>query len=88
MINAKLVQVVLVDDDIDLLETMSSTFKLFGLSVVCFTNGRDALEHIKNEPVDIVISDVRMPNGDGMELLNKLKEINKKSKVFFMFDEY
>jgi len=40
------------------------------------SNGKDALEIIKINKVDLVISDIRMPNGDGVELLCNIKDQN------------
>lgn len=41
-------------------------------------NGMEALELIKEERIDIVITDIRMPGYDGLELIRRAKEINPK----------
>ena len=40
-------------------------------------NGRDALDKFKEEPVDIVITDINMPIMSGLTLINEIKMINK-----------
>ena len=54
--------------------------------VVCgeANNGRDALEQILKNPVDIVISDIRMPFLDGIGLAKALKENNCPAKIIFI----
>ncbi len=47
-------------------------------------NGREALKKIKSRPFSLVISDIRMPDGSGMELLEKIKEINPEIGVILI----
>ena len=51
-----------------MIEELSPAFKVIG----CEINGRDALEHIRREPVDLVFTDIRMPIMDGLKLLDVL----------------
>lgn len=47
-------------------------------------NGREALDMCVQKPFDLVISDVMMPGGGGMELLSKLKEMNPDTSVIMI----
>jgi len=49
----------------------------------CFSLS-EATEIIKNEHIDIVLSDIRLPDGSGLKLLDYLKGLNKKICVIFM----
>jgi len=66
----------IVDDDPDQRYLVARTLSTMGLAnVVEATSGRDALELLRREaPVDVVISDLQMPDVDGMELIRKIGE--------------
>ncbi len=65
-------KVLIVDDDLDALEMMQDLFDSKGYQSSTATNGVEALTSIKNLEPDIVLSDIRMPEMDGMELLRIL----------------
>ncbi len=54
--------------------------KLFGV-VKDAPNGEDAFEIFKNESIDIVIIDIRMPKMDGLELAKRIKEIKPEQEI-------
>ena len=64
------------EDDLELQAQTKSFFNLLFSSVTIVNNGLEALTKYKQEPFDIVISDIRMPVMDGLELTSKIKEIN------------
>lgn len=61
------------EDEPELLEIYSEWFRMRGYTVLGATNGKDALTVCESQPVDLVISDVRMAEGDGIELARGLK---------------
>lgn len=48
-------------------------FRRRGFQVLEATNGREAYDLLVQNPVDIVLTDIRMPGGDGVELLERIK---------------
>jgi CheY-like chemotaxis protein len=77
--NPKEVTILLVDDEVDLREAVAFDFQMKGYNVVEAGNGREAFEALCKAPkVDLIVSDVRMPGGDGIELLEKTKERDPK----------
>jgi HD-like signal output (HDOD) protein/CheY-like chemotaxis protein len=62
--------VLVVDDELVILETIRSVFRNENYEFAFFTKGEDALLHMKQNAVDIVIADVRMPGMSGFEFLN------------------
>ena len=66
--------ILVVDDEPDLGELVSFEFELVGAKVLSASNGREAFEAVKNNHVDVVVSDIRMPGGDGVELLENIRK--------------
>jgi twitching motility two-component system response regulator PilH len=67
-------KILVVDDEPDLLSILQELLEGDGAQVIQATNGDEALALIQKNPVDIVVSDIRMPNGNGMELLQTLRK--------------
>lgn len=65
-------KVLIVDDDVDALEMMQDLFESKGYEAMTAVNGIDALSKIKVQEPDIILSDIRMPEMNGMELLKVL----------------
>jgi CheY-like chemotaxis protein len=80
----KVIKVVLVDDETSFVEPMSLLFQEKGYSVSVVSNGKDALEKIKEDAPDIVFVDLIMPDMDGYTLLKKIREINQTLPVIMM----
>ena len=76
--NIKIVSIV--DDELDITQLYQDAIygHINGISVVCFNNPVTALEHFIENKKDyaLVISDLRMPNLNGLDLLSKIKMIN------------
>jgi two-component system OmpR family response regulator len=64
-----------VDDDAHIRELISLYLTDEGFSIVERANGEEALEYVANNPVDMVIMDIMMPQMDGWELCRKLREL-------------
>jgi len=67
-------KVLLVDDDQELLHIMEKVISSFGYRIVTVGNGEEAIEQLKSDDFDLVITDMVMPQMDGMELLGHIKE--------------
>jgi DNA-binding NtrC family response regulator len=63
-----------VDDEDALREAIAFDFKRKGFAVHSVDNGRKALEIVKRTPIDLIISDIRMADGDGLELLHEVRQ--------------
>lgn len=81
---AKDIKILLVDDEADFANLMAFNFKSKGYSVILASNGTEAINKLKEEQPDIAFLDVILPDTDGMELLKKVREINKKIPVVIM----
>lgn len=65
--------VLIADDDKLTREGLATMLRSSGHSVIEAEDGRQALELIDEKVPDLVISDVRMPNMDGVELVEKIR---------------
>jgi signal transduction histidine kinase len=62
-------RILVVDDEANVREMVSKIINLIGHEVVTTGSGKDALEILKNEPFSIIITDIKMPEMDGFELM-------------------
>jgi DNA-binding response OmpR family regulator len=74
----------LVDDEEDIVLSITSSLERSGFEVDGFTNPNVALQHFIKGKYVMVIVDIRMPEIDGFELYEKLEEIDQDVKVCFI----
>src|ERR1700755_124400 len=65
--------IALVDDDRNILTSVSMALEAEGFAVRCYSDGAEALKGLSAQPVDIAVLDIKMPRMDGMELLGHLR---------------
>ena len=65
--------VLIVEDDFDAREVLAILLRFEGFTVVTAENGLAGLHTVQTESVDLVITDVEMPDLDGIELIRKLR---------------
>lgn len=70
-------KVLLVDDDEQILRSLRVYLELEKYQVETAVNGKEALELLKKEKPDIMVLDIMMPEMDGFEVLEKIKEDNE-----------
>ena len=68
------IKILLVDDDEMIRKSAGAFLRKMGHEVIFATNGREGLEWFEREGADIVISDIMMPDVDGLDFLRSLKE--------------
>ena len=67
------IQVMLVDDEVEFLETLIKRMKKRNVDITGVKSGEEALIALEQNQVDVVILDVRMPGMDGIETLKEIK---------------
>jgi CheY-like chemotaxis protein len=85
------ISLLIIDDEEDIREIIKEEFIELGMKVHLAQSGQEALDLVDSLPigqeVDIIISDFRMPNGDGLFVFQGLKQRGKNS-LFFLCTGY
>ena len=76
--------VLVVDDERNILLTLSQALQLEGYHVELASDARVALDVLGARPVDAVLMDVKMPDMDGLTALAKMRELKKELPVIMM----
>ncbi len=66
--------IMLVDDEVDFLEPRMKRLKKRNMNVTGVKSGEEALSRLDQDPVDVVLMDVKMPGMDGIETLREVKK--------------
>jgi DNA-binding NtrC family response regulator len=73
--------ILVVEDDIQVSKLFEGILTRTGHSVVLMTNGTDAIAVFSQQPFDLVITDIFMPEKDGLEVIKAIKQQQPKMKV-------
>lgn len=81
-------KILIVDDEVMVREVLKDFFEMESFEVFEASNGKEAFELIKLHDFSCVVSDVRMPNGDGIELAKNIKDLNRKNQKIVLITGY
>ena len=73
--------ILLIEDDVSLRELLHTTLTTAGYDVVDAANGRLGLKAFRKSPTDLVITDLYMPERDGLEVIEALRRAHRNVKV-------
>lgn len=76
--------ILFVDDDAQFRQILASSFQRKGYRVFTAACGHEALEVIQKNAIDVVVSDIRMPNGSGIDLLDQTKGMAPQMPVILL----
>ena len=77
------IAILYVEDDRDIRDNLSNVLKNFSSKLFIAVDGKDGLEQYKQYNPDIVITDIKMPNLNGIDMVKAIKKINKKQHIIF-----
>jgi two-component system response regulator ChvI len=79
--------IALVDDDRNILTSVSIALEAEGYRITTYTDGASALDGFKTAPPDLAILDIKMPRMDGMETLRRLRQKSDLPVIFLTSKE-
>ena len=81
---SKAMKIAIVDDEKDMRQSISQWLALSGFDTETFASAEDALKGLSPEYPGIVVSDIKMPGMDGMQLLKRLKSVDSTLPVIMI----
>src|SRR3990167_8017282 len=76
--------ILVVDDEPFVLESLALLLDSFGYNVSAYGNPREALNKLQSHKVDVVLTDIKMPEMSGIELLEEIRKFNTDVPVILM----
>ena len=77
-------RILLVDDDQQVLESIASFLTDYGFEVTALADGRTALQMLAQQSFDVVLSDITMPGMSGLQLLERIRRVDRETPVELM----
>jgi DNA-binding response OmpR family regulator len=77
-------RVLVVDDELDDLELLQAFLMAKGYEVLTASNGEEALQKVKEERPHLILLDVRMPKMNGLEVLKRVRAIDREVGVIMV----
>ena len=77
-------KILIVDDESEMRVALETTLKREKFQLICAEDGKQALDKIEDDDFDLILTDVRMPKVNGLELLRAVKERSPKTQVVMM----
>ena len=78
--------ILIVDDEVDICEKLATCFELEDFIVLTAHSGNKAIDILRLNPqVELIVSDIKMPDGDGLKLIDFVKnELDKKVPIIML----
>ena len=73
-------KILIIDDEIDFLRTLSKYLTRKGFEVTICSSGRKGLNCAKKESYDLVLTDIKMPGMDGVEAIKQIERVRRKAQ--------
>lgn len=80
----KMQRILLAEDDEDMRKFLVKALENAGYAVVSFSNGAEAYDRLKEEPFTLLLTDIVMPEMDGIELARLAADLDPDLKIMFI----
>ena len=77
-------KILLAEDDNDMRRFLARALTKAGYEVVSFDNGKAAYDRLREEPFELLLTDIVMPEMDGIELARRASELDPDIKIMFI----
>jgi two-component system cell cycle response regulator CpdR len=77
-------RILLAEDDDSMRGFLERALDKAGFEVIAFDNGAEAFERLKEEPFTLLLTDIVMPQMDGIELARRASELHPDLKIMFI----
>ena len=82
--NEELPKILLAEDDNDMRRFLVKALQNAGFDVVSYDNGLSAYQRLREEPFELLLTDIVMPEMDGIELARRASELDPDIKIMFI----
>ena len=77
-------KIILAEDDNDMRRFLVKALQSAGYDVISFDNGLSAYQRLREEPFELLLTDIVMPEMDGIELARRASELDPDIKIMFI----
>jgi two-component system, cell cycle response regulator CpdR len=77
-------KILLAEDDIDMRRFLVKALQNAGFNVISYDNGLSAYQRLREEPFELLLTDIVMPEMDGIELARRAAELDPDIKIMFI----
>ena len=77
-------KIILAEDDSDMRRFLVKALQSAGYDVISFDNGLSAYQRLREEPFELLLNDIVMPEMDGIELARRASELDPDIKIMFI----
>jgi DNA-binding response OmpR family regulator len=74
-------RVAIVDDDLRIRSLLEAELEDLGVSTICCNDGEALMALVQQQPIDLILLDLMMPNKDGLQCLKELQDLRYSGKV-------
>ena len=83
-VNPQMPKILLAEDDTDMRRFLVKALQNAGFNVISYDNGLSAYQRLREEPFELLLTDIVMPEMDGIELARRATELDPDIKIMFI----